>query len=280
MTSRRGGFTMTELIIVAVLGSVVLMAALQVLITNQRTYTAQNVQINGQQSTRMALEVLSSELREVSPEGGDILAMSSSAITVRLMRKFSIVCGTIFSPPAGAPQLFVINSISGPFTRFAAGDSVFVWADNEVETENDDHWIPARVTAAVTTAVCPSDLTTPATLLTFGGQAAIFTATADSVTMGAPVRSYLPFTFGMTTYNGDVYLGRRPGTGTWVPMAGPLRPTTGLEFVYRDSLNAVTATPGDVRQIVLRVRSGSRGVLNSLGNPVTDSIMAWVYTRN
>jgi hypothetical protein len=35
-----------------------------------------------------------------------------------------------------------------------------------------------------------------------------------------------------------------------------------------------------VRQIVVRVRSGSRGVLNSLGEPVTDSIMAWVYTRN
>jgi prepilin-type N-terminal cleavage/methylation domain-containing protein len=275
----RGGFTLVELLVVVVLGSLVLMAALQVLITNQRTYTAQNAQIAGQQSTRMALEVLFAEMREVSPEGGDILMMSQDSIRVRLMRKFSIVCGTVF---AATPQVFVINSLSGPFTRFAALDSVFVWSDNEVDTETDDHWIPARVTAAVTTAVCPTDATTPATLLSFAGQAANFNVTTDSVTLGAPVRSYLPFAFGLMTYSGDgqPYLGRRQGSGPWVPVAGPLRPNTGLEFVYRDSLNAVTATPADVRQIVVRVRSGSRQVLNSLGEPVTDSILAWVYTRN
>jgi prepilin-type N-terminal cleavage/methylation domain-containing protein len=273
----RGGFTLVELLVVVVLGSLVLMAALQVLITNQRTYTAQNAQIAGQQSTRMALEVLFAEMREVSPEGGDILMMSQDSIRVRLMRKFSIVCGTVF---AVTPQLFVVNSLSGPFTRFAVGDSVFVWSDNEVDTEADDHWIPARVTAAVTTAVCPTDATTPATLLSFAGQSALFDVTTDSVTLGAPVRSYLPFAFALTTYSGQPYLGRRQGTGSWVPIAGPLRPNTGLEFVYRDSLNTVTATPAEVRQIVVRVRSGSRQVLNSLGEPVTDSILAWVYTRN
>lgn len=278
MTLReRSGFTLVELLVVVVLGSLVLMAALQVLITNQRTYTAQNAQISGQQSTRMALEVLVAELREVSPEGGDILRMKQDTIAVRLMRKFSIVCGTVFTPQ---PQLFVVNALSGPVTRFVAGDSVFVWADNEVDTETDDHWIPARVTVAVPTAVCPTDATTPATLLTFDGQAANFDVTTDSVTLGAPVRSYLPFTFALTTYNGEPYLGRRQGTGAWIPIAGPLRPNTGLEFVYRDSLNAVTATPAEVRQIVVRVRSGSRQVLNSLGRPVTDSILAWVYTRN
>ena len=277
MTGRRGGFTLVELIVVVVLGSLVLMAGLQILITNQRTYTAQNVQINGQQATRMALEILSGELREVSPEGGDILMMSSDSIRVRLMRKFSIVCGTVF---AATPQLFVINALSGPFTRFAFGDSVFVWADNEVDTETDDHWIPARVTAAATTAVCPTDGTTQATLLSFAGQSSLFDVTTDSVTLGAPVRSYVPVAFRLMPYNGDPYLGRRQGSGPWVPVAGPLRPSTGLEFVYRDSLSAVTGTPGDVRQIVVRVRSGSRGVLNSLGQPVTDSILAWVYTRN
>jgi hypothetical protein len=252
------------------------MAVLQVLLTNQRTYTAQNVAINGQQSTRMALEVLSGELREISPEGGDILMMSQDSMRVRLMRKFSVVCGTVFTPQT---RVFVINALSGPFTRFALNDSVFIWSDNEVRTENDDHWIAARVSAVTTTAVCPSDLTTSASLVTFntvGG----FDITADSITMGAPVRSYVHVSYGLMDYSGDPYLGRRERGGPWVPVAGPLRPNTGLEFVYRDSLNAVTATADEVRQIVVRVRSGSRGVLNSLGEPVTDSIMAWVYTRN
>ena len=58
MTRDRRGFTLIELLIVVVLGSLILAAALQVLITNQRTYTAQNAAITGQQATRMALDVL------------------------------------------------------------------------------------------------------------------------------------------------------------------------------------------------------------------------------
>ncbi|HUF75760.1 MAG TPA: prepilin-type N-terminal cleavage/methylation domain-containing protein, partial [Longimicrobiales bacterium] len=70
MTRDRRGFTLVELLVVVVLGSLVLMAALQVLITNQRTYAAQNAVITSQQSTRIALEVLVNELRELSPSGG------------------------------------------------------------------------------------------------------------------------------------------------------------------------------------------------------------------
>jgi prepilin-type N-terminal cleavage/methylation domain-containing protein len=280
MIARRGGFTMIELIIVTVLGSLVLLASLQILITQQRTYTAQNVAINGQQSTRMSLEILSNELRELSPEGGDILSMSSTGLQVRLMRKFSIVCGVVFG---ANPQVLVIRSLIGA-TPFAVNDSVFVWADNEVETESDDHWIPAEVTAVSSgaTDICVEPLlpVTQATRLTFGGQGANFNVTTDSVTMGAPVRSYERFSFGLTTYNGDVYLGRRQAAAAWIPMAGPLRPTDGLGFVYLDSLDAVTATPAEVRQIEVDIRASTRGVTNSVGNLVTDSIAARIFTRN
>jgi prepilin-type N-terminal cleavage/methylation domain-containing protein len=274
VTERRG-FTLVELLVVVVLGSLVLMAALQVLITNQRTYTAQTAAIAGQQGTRMALEVLSSELRELSPEEGDILAMASDGIRVRRTRKFSIVCGTVFTPQ---PQLYVVDALTGS-RRFAADDSVFVWSDNEVNIEDDDHWISARVTAVDPGQACPDDASIPASLLTFNGQAALFDVTTDSVTMGAPVRSYRRYAYALTDYDGETYLGRREELGDWVPIAGPLRPTTGLEFVYRDELSAVTSTPSEVRQIVVRLRSGSN-VMNSLGRPVTDSIMAWVYVRN
>ena len=270
MTRERKGFTMVELIVVVVLGSLVLLAALQILVTNERTYTAQNAEISGQQSTRMALEVLFNELREVSPPGGDILAMSSDSIRVRLMRKFGIVCGTIFGNP---PVLTVVKL---PGTQFADGDSVFVFADNDEKDDNDDTWIKARVTA-VAAATCPVDGTTAGVQLRFNGQQALFTA--DSVGMGAPVRSFGHYTFGMTTYSGDPYLARRDEAGSMVPIAGPLQAGTGLEFVYRDALGAVTATPANVRQIVVTVRTGS-GVLNSLGQEGSDSITAWVYTRN
>ena len=105
MTRNRSGFTMVELLVVSVLGSLVVGAALQVLLVNQRTYTAQTEAISGQQTTRMALDVLFNELREVSAGGGDIMAMSSDSLTLRLMRKFGFVCATNF---AAQPVLNVV----------------------------------------------------------------------------------------------------------------------------------------------------------------------------
>ena len=270
MTRDRRGFTLVEMLIVTVLGSLVLLAALQVLITNQRTYTAQNATITGQQSTRMALELLFNELRQVSPQGGDILMMSSDSLRVRMMRKFTRTCAV--NTLLGVPVLTTVDI--GP-VDFAVGDSVFVFADNNERDDDDDAWIKAQVTA-VAAGTCPQDASV-ARVLSFAGQGGLFTA--DSVRIGAPVRSFTPVRFGLTTYDGDVYLGRAERAAPLTPVAGPLSAGTGIEFVYRDALGAVTATPTDVRQIEVMVRSGS-GVLNSLGTTVSDSITAWVYTRN
>jgi prepilin-type N-terminal cleavage/methylation domain-containing protein len=271
MTRDKRGFTLVELLVVTVLGALVLAAALQVLITNQRTYTAQNAAITGQQSTRIALEVLFNELRLVSPAGGDILMMSADSIRVRMMRKFGRTCD-VTGITTGTPEMLVVDY--GP-VDFAVGDSVFIFADKYQKDDGDDTWVSARVTQ-VTSGVCPQDASA-AVQLRFAGQQAIFVA--DSVHVGAPVRSFTPVRFALTTYSGDTYLGRGESGGALSPVAGPIRATGGLQFVYRDALGAVTGTPANVRQIVVTVRSGSN-VLNSLSQPVTDSITAWVYTRN
>ena len=112
-----------------------------------------------------------------------------------------------------------------------------------------------------------------------GPSRGILAFTTDSVGIGAPIRSYQEYTFGTTTMLGDVYLGRRVGSGDMIPVAGPLRDTNGLAFVYRDSLGAVTSTPADVSQIEVTVRTGSE-VLNSLGEMVSDSVLVWIHTRN
>lgn len=271
MTRDRKGFTMVELLVVTVLGLIVLLAALQILVTNQRTYTAQNAVIQGQQATRMAVEVLINELREVSPSGGDILMMSSDSVRVRLMRKFSIVCENWDG--SGQPELTVLNL---PGRRFDAGDSVFAFADNDERNDDDDTWIAARVSAVDTTVACPQN-GERATLLTFSGQSGLFNT--DSVGVGAPVRSHDQYTFGLTTYSGAPYLGRQQRGAGMTPVVGPLRAGSGVQFEYRDAEGNTTATATNVRQIVVTVRTGS-GVLNSIGTEVADSISTWVYTRN
>jgi type II secretory pathway pseudopilin PulG len=283
MNASRKGFTLVELILVAVLGTLVLMSAMQVLITNRRTYTAQSAVIAGQQATRMAVEVLFAELREVSPSGGDILAMDDDSIRVRLMRKFSYICDTDWS---GDPVVTVVKNVAtaggdslmvmGGANRFAPGDSVFVFADNDEAVDSDDTWISASITATDSTdVVCPND-SIPAIQLTFQGQSALFSA--DSVGLGAPVRSFSAYSFGTTTMNGDVYLARREA-GNYIPVTGPLAATGGLEFRYLDRFGNETGSATQVAQIEVVIRTGSQ-VRNSLGELVTDSIRVPIFTRN
>ena len=267
MNRDRRGFTLTELIVVTVLGALLIMAALQVLITNQRTYTAQSAQIQGQQSTRAAMDILFNELREISAQGGDLIKIDERALVIRSMRKFGVVCSLTTSNP---PVLRVLQV--GDW--FEERDSVFVFADNETAVSGDDAWIAVQVTAVDTTVACG---TSKAQNLSFGGQSAPFTA--DSVRTGAPVRSFLRYTYGLVTYDGEAYLGRTDQGGTTVPMVGPLKASTGLSFVYLDTLGNATTTTTDVRQIRVTVRTAS-GAMNSLGEMVSDSITALIYTRN
>lgn len=281
MTRNRKGFTLVELLVVTVLGSLVVGAALQVLITNRRAYTAQSATIAGQQSTRMAVEVLFAELREVSASGGDILAMSDDSLRVRLMRKFSLVCATDFTlVDATLTILDTLQTAAGLVlqagaNQFDAGDSVFVWADNDPNDDSDDVWLSMRIDGVDGTATCPQ-AGEGATELEFGASQAVFLT--DSVGIGAPVRSYVTYAFGTTTMNGDVYLARRTRGGDMIPVTGPLQPSDGLEFVYLDSLGAVTTTPADVSQIQVTVRTGSE-VLGPLGRMVQDSVRVLIHTR-
>ena len=198
----------------------------------------------------------------MSPSGGDILSMSPTSLQVRLMRKFSVVCDWDFSNPT-QPEVWALN-FQG--RTFDAGDSVFIYADNYQNRIDDDAWIQAQVTQVNTGDSCPQN-GEAATRMRFTGQGALFVA--DTIGLGAPMRSYDTYTFGSTTFVGDTYLGRQQGLGFMMPVVGPIRSTGGVTFEYlRCARQHVTTTATDVRQIVVTVRTGE-GVINPLNQEVT-----------
>lgn len=269
MSRETRGFTLVELLVVTVLGAVLFVASMQIMVTNQRAYAAQASQIRGQRSIRAAVDLLYGELREISARGGDLIAMGSSAMTVRSMRGFGVVCSVARSDPAVLTVLEVAD-------RFAAGDSVFVFADIE-GAHPEDAWIAARVTAVDTTARCDGR---EAQTLTFAGQGPEFTrAGRDRVGPGAPVRRFARYTYGLVDHDGESWLGRTAPDGTEVALVGPLQPASGLDFAYLDEAGMVTTVPTDVRQIVLTVRTPG-GPVGAIGEVAADSIRAVVYTRN
>lgn len=272
MVNGRKGFTLVEMLIVTVLGSLLLMATYQVLITNQRTYAAQAAQIQSQQVSRASLDVLFAELREVSAGGGDILGMGADSLRVRVMRRYGLVCAVTL--PGGASVKLKTLRVGEPFE---VDDSVFVYAENQANTSNDDIWVQAKVTAVDTAHTCG---TSRAQLLTFSDSSLI----TNTVISGAPVRSYTNYKFAPFTWGGQRYLGRQEKEDSVFPMVGPLGAasgtnTSGVRFRFLDSLGVATSTPEDVRQIQVTVRTW-KDVTTSQGQQVEDSVTARIFPRN
>ena len=274
---KNAGFTLVELLVVSVLGALILVASYNVLITNQRAYLVQNVQVVSQQSMRSALEVLGGELREVSARDGDLLSVKPDSVSIRVMRDFGVACqvNTAIITPT-----ILVKKLTG---WFAADDSVYVFADNDEASAGDDTWLMAKVTAIDTTGTC--DGTDRAQLLSFSGQSVKFLA--DDVLVGAPVRTFTRYQYRTQVWNSRLYLGRSTPGGSFEPMIGPLRDYTagynttkkGVEFLYYDANGITTAVAADVRRIDIVIRTWSP-VTNQDGTNVEDSVSLSVYTRN
>ncbi len=261
----RRGFTLVELMIVAVVGSMVVGATYQIMLSSQRAMSIQTAQIQGQQTVRAGLDILFSELREMSREEGDILTMGPDRIEFRAMRAFGLVCGV---NATGSPVL--VQKV-GRF--FESGDSIMVFADNDPDVSGDDTILAGRVSGIDTTLTCSGADT--AQSLTVPALASALAS--DTVRIGAPVRGFQIYTYGLYSLDGDYYLARRSGTTT-APLVGPLA-SNGVSFTYMDSLGNVTTNPRAVSQIEVTLRTQSR-VRNQRGRLVADSLTTTIYLRN
>jgi prepilin-type N-terminal cleavage/methylation domain-containing protein len=271
-TSSRKGFTVVEMLVVVVLGSLVLLAAYQVLLTNTRVYAMNGARAQGQQTLRAALDVLSGELREISSPGTDLIEMGADSLTIRAQRDLGVVCAVDYST---APASLAVLPV-GPALQ--AKDSVFVFHDNDTDRSSDDRWYVGEITAVDATATCGTmsalGLTLPVVSATAGA------SPPDSVRVGGPVRGFEIFTYGQYEVDGEAYLGRRASTATEPDLlVGPLPVSGGIRFRYLDSRGQETKQDTLVAQIevTLRYQSSLRGFRNE---EVSDSVLVRVFPRN
>ncbi len=263
----RYGFTLVELLVVVVLGTLLVMAAYNVLITHHRVYAVNNAQIQGQQIMRAGLDVLFGELREISTPGGDLVEMEEDRLSIRSQRAFGLVCDTDYS--ASPEELTVIQMGS----LFEAGDSIFVFADNDPERSSDDTWLARVVQSVDHTATCEGRAAQTLSVTELA-------STGDTVRVGAPVRAFERFAYGSFVIDGETYLGRQPqGATNPDPLVGPVLPVGGVVFRYLDALEQVTTVAAEVAQIEVTLRYESQ-VRTAAGQLVGDSLLARIYPRN
>jgi prepilin-type N-terminal cleavage/methylation domain-containing protein len=296
----REGFTLLEVLFVLVLFGIVGAATMQVIVRQQRYYASANEMMAMRTNLRDAASVLPADLRGISSSGGDIVAMSDSAIDFRQPTGQAIVCSIgagrttlVIPPPVLASRSAVTSWLAAPLS----GDQAFVYAEGATSMIADDTWQLVTLAAAPIAGVCP---TTSGYTSTATEQAAALTLTvAPALQADVAVGSIIRFTHRakyklfQPTAGGAWYLGYLdcPGgvCGTLQAVAGPYMPysavtsSTGLRFVYRDSTGAITNTPANVARIDITARAQTQNPIRVPGRPLAnygDSIVVTIALRN
>lgn len=270
--TRSRGFTLVELLIVTLLGSLVIMATLTILVSNQQTLTAAAAKIQGQRTLRSGVGILAGELREISPATGDLVAMGDDSVEVRVTRSFGLVCAIT----GGVNPRFTVKNVGEPFAR---NDSIFLLAANNSRNLDDDVWKLGTVASIVSTTTCNGSDT--AQVITISGMTV--GSPPDSVSVGAPVRSFLHYIYGLFMIDGQAFLARElsglavTGSSTSAAMVGPLRLVPGSPtFTYWDPSGTAAIIPSQVARIRLVLRTTAE----IPGGVVQDSIILDIHPRN
>jgi len=261
------GFTLVELLIAALIASILMGAVYQVLVTNQRVSIVQREQLLGHHTVRSGIGILAQELREVSAGGGDLQVIASDRVSFRALRAFGVVCAI---GEDGQPSLRTMTA-GRPFTE---GEVLYVFADDDPETAQDDVWFSVPASNVSSGYTCGAD-SQPAQRIMVPG---LSSAQRNRIRPGAPVRSWELVEYGVQVVSGEPYLVRVQG-GETSRLVGPLSSDDGLEFVYLDENGNETAAAAQVATVRVTLRTDS-DARTAEGRTIDDELTVVVALRN
>lgn len=274
MRTRQAGFTLVELMVVALLTAVTLAGVYQTLMVQEESYETATVMIRDQESVRTALGILESELREIGSIGGsaiggtDIENAAAGSITFRAQRKTAFMCKV-----SRAEKWAVVWLLGDPFE---AGDPLLLFVDGDSIRFADDRWDTTTVTSAQSTS--DSDCENywpgvPVQLIRLDNQ------DLTDVAVGAAMRSYEWVTYSLYEFGHLGWgLGRlRKGEDQPDYLVGGLAPPgRGLEFTYFTPTGTTTTDPTQVARMRITVRTDPTGKTNVESTEMTTNL----YLRN
>ncbi len=286
MSARRQGFTLVEMLIVALLGAVVMGAVYQTLTVEYRSNRQINAVVATQQTIRTSVQMLQADLREVSAKAGDITYANGDSIRFRAMRKIGFVCA---HPPSDAVHLDFFIMAGDNLT---ATDSVIVQASRDTTTVTDDTYYVGLVSPTGSSGSCTVPSTGPLSHMSVVAQRIAFSwagaapGSLAEIDNGDMLRSFDTITYGLTLKNGNYVLGRQVNTDTMVTLIGPLAPPAsgGLSLTYYDTLNAVipaanlSSSLGKIGRIQVKVAGRTAGAPGP-GGTYTDTLVSDVFLR-
>lgn len=281
LSTHRAGFSMIELLLVLVLGMMLLVAAFRTMSQQEQAYGLFNAMAATQGDTRVGMELLTAELREVSANGTDLLMATPDSLRIRALRKFGIICQI---NNAATTQLIVAQQ---GVDLFAQNDSLVVYVDQDSLQAADDIWLRAYANNAGSAGSCTgdlgaslADLMPDATLRSIGVGGAL---PANMIFPGAPIRSFETLTYRVGTWQGEDVL-ERVSSGGVTPLLGPLTETDGFVVSYFDTTGTqLTTFPlsaadrGSVERLRIELRAERRA--GTQNRTHMDSLITEIYLR-
>jgi prepilin-type N-terminal cleavage/methylation domain-containing protein len=273
--AHEAGFTLVELLVAMVVFLTLVVSSMGMLSSQIRGYGLQTEKLDTRQTLRGAGTLLSFELRGASAERGDLSAIASQSLTMRSVQWSAVLCGT-------NGDKYGLWSSSGS-TDDALTDSVLVFSADSTA------WRAAAV-SQVWAAGVAAGIPNCAWGAPFEPERVIRVtpgtpADTAGVRTGAALRGFRRVEYGLFQRAGRWWLGRKVGAATsYQLVTGPLRSPadSGLVFHYYDSLGVVTADPGEVHRVRIKLRAESYGHAQSQGNagPQVDSLDVTAFLRN
>ena len=254
-----GGFTLVEVVVALSLLAVISASALRVLLANQRMYRDQVELARVNATLRAAAAILPGELRELDPtdpNGGDLIRISPTVLTYRVMRNLYVVCR---GPSRGQSVVTLFADYLGSRPLNPTVDSVLLFVEGDPQIGEGGRWLHADLAWVGWGGECPGGA--PGITVGLGDVSA---TGIGSVAAGAPLRTGAVME--MLRYragDGAWWLGlrrlrkgggsRRPAVQ---PLLGPLAPG-GLEFSYYDAHGSATTDPAKVASIGILVTAAA-----------------------
>jgi type II secretory pathway pseudopilin PulG len=293
----RSGASLVELLVVLVVLGIVAGVIMRVIVRQQRFYASAAEITSTRSDLRDLATMLPTDLRGISSSGGDIYAMSDSAIDFRLPTGRSIVCQlgvgltSVVVPPATLASRSAVTTWS---TAPVLADSVLIYDEGATAATTDDIWRPYKITAAPAAGACPlaTNFTSTAAEAAAGLTLTLNVALPATTPQGSSMQFFRRAHYGLfQTTSGKWMLGYSDcpaGTcGAVTPVAGPFLPYgatgSGVQFTYYDENGAVTAVKTNVARIdvVLRAQTAAPVALSGGDRSyVRDSLAFTVSLRN
>jgi hypothetical protein len=260
------GVGLVEVSVVLLLVSLLTASAFAVLASQRRFYAGQLQIAATRDAARVALAVLSVELRAASPAAGDLYGIAADSVALRSYTGFGTTCGVDGDEIA-------LRRIAGTFTD-SPNDSVLVYLGPRAAS-----WGRAAVAAArrATGGRCP-DGRRPDVVVRVVGP-------VDAAPVGAPVRLFRPYVYRLyRAADGRWWLGQKLRGGRFQPVAGPFADPAagGLRFEFRDGVGDLTTDARAVVQVraSVVVQSQRRIPVRGGSRILHDSLSAVVMLRN